>query len=152
MLNVTVLTGRLVADPELKHTPNNVAVTTFTIAVDRSYVRTGAERQTDFIDIVAWRATADFICRYFRKGSLISIQGSIQTSTYEDKQGNKRKKVEVVVDNAHFAESKRDGGVSQGTTTSPATHQFEEPAPVSYSNGNTGDFIEMSNDTDDLPF
>ena len=69
MLNVAILMGRLVADPEIRHTPNDIAVTSFTIAVDRSYVKSGAERQADFIDIVAWRATAEFVCKYFRKGS-----------------------------------------------------------------------------------
>ena len=87
------------ADPELRHTPNDVAVTSFTIAVDRSYVKSGAERQTDFIDIVAWRNTAEFVCRYFRKGQLMAVQGSIQTRNYTDKEGNKRKAVEIVADN-----------------------------------------------------
>ena len=85
MLNVAVLTGRLVADPELRHTTSDVAVTSFTIAVDRSYQKGGADRQADFIDIVAWRGTADFVCKYFRKGQLISVQGSIQTRSYQDK-------------------------------------------------------------------
>ncbi|MDD3204018.1 MAG: single-stranded DNA-binding protein, partial [Pygmaiobacter massiliensis] len=82
MLNVVALLGRLVADPELRRTPNGVSVTTFTIAVDRSFVKSGAERQTDFIDIVAWRNTAEFVCKYFQKGSMMAVQGSIQTRTY----------------------------------------------------------------------
>ncbi len=159
MLNVAVLTGRLVADPELRHTPNGVAVVSFRIAVDRSYARAGTERQTDFIDIVAWRSTAEFICKYFRKGQLISVQGSIQTRSYTDKDGNKRTAFEVVADNAHFTESKRNseggnygdtnnygGSYNNNSYSKPAA----EPAPA-YTSGNTGDFEEIPMD-DDLPF
>lgn len=107
MMNNVVLMGRLTADPEPRHTPTDVAVTTFTLAVDRSYVKTGADRQTDFIDIVAWRSTAEFVCRYFRKGLLVAVQGSIQTRSYQDKDGNRRKAFEVVADKVFFAENKR---------------------------------------------
>ena len=95
MLNVAVVMGRLVADPELRHTPSDVAVTSFTLAVDRSYVKSGTERQADFIDVVAWRSTADFVCKYFRKGQMMAVHGSIQTRTYTDKDGNKRKATEI---------------------------------------------------------
>ena len=145
MLNVAVLMGRLVADPELKYTPNDVAVTTFTIAVDRSYVKSGTERQADFIDIVAWRGTAEFACKYFRKGQLIAVQGAIQTRSYTDSQGNKRKAFEIVADNVHFAESKRDG--AQNTNSADISG---EPAPQ-YTSGDAGDFEEIPTD-DDLPF
>ena len=147
MLNVAVVMGRLVADPELRHTPSDVAVTSFTLAVDRSYVKSGTERQTDFIDIVAWRGTADFVCKYFRKGQLMAVQGSIQTRSYTDSQGNKRKAFEIVADNVHFAESKRDAN-SGGNYSRPET--MNEPAPA-YTSGNTGDFEEIPSD-DDLPF
>ena len=79
MLNTAIFMGRLTADPELRHTSSDTAVTSFTVAADRSYVKTGAERQADFIDVVAWRSTAEFICKYFKKGQLIAVQGSIQT-------------------------------------------------------------------------
>jgi len=149
MLNVAVLMGRLVADPELRHTPNDVAVTSFTIAVDRSYVKSGTERQADFIDIVAWRGTADFVCKYFRKGQLIAVQGAIQTRSYTDSQGNKRKAFEIVADNVHFAESKRDGAApTSGNYSRPEV--TNEPAPA-YTSGDTGDFEEIPTD-DDLPF
>ena len=108
MLNTAVLMGRLTADPELRHTPNNLAVTSFTLAVDRSYVKSGAERQTDFIDVVAWRSTAEFVCRYFHKGQLVAVQGSIQTRSYTDREGIKRKAFEIVADNGPFAGSHRD--------------------------------------------
>ncbi len=157
MLNVAILMGRLVADPEIRHTPNDIAVTSFTIAVDRSYVKAGAERQADFIDIVAWRATAEFVCKYFRKGQMIAVQGSIQTRSYTDKDGNKRKAFEIVADNVHFADSKRDNSASSmGSGTSmyqqPQTQPdvISTPAPA-YTSGDTGDFEEILND-DDLPF
>lgn len=162
MLNVAVLTGRLVADPELRHTPNGVAVVSFRIAVDRSYAKAGTERQTDFIDIVAWRSTAEFVCKYFRKGQLISVQGSIQTRSYTDKDGNKRTAFEVVADNVHFTESKRsserssygggDNGGNYGGSynTNSYSKPAAEPAPA-YTSGDTGDFEEIPMD-DDLPF
>lgn len=150
MLNTAVLMGRLTADPELRHTPNNIAVTSFTIAVDRSYVRSGSERQTDFIDIVAWRSTAEFVCKYFRKGQLVAIQGSIQTRSYQDKQGNNRKAFEIVADNVHFAEPKRDSS-SFPRGGAESTQTFGEPDNTAYSSGNNDDFQEMSID-DDLPF
>lgn len=146
MLNVAVLMGRLVADPELRTTPSGVSVTSFTIAVDRSYQKAGSDRQADFLDIVAWRGTADFICKFFKKGQLIAVQGSIQTRSYQDKDGNKRKAFEIVADNVHFAESKRDGD-SHGSRAQAASYR----PYVSYTSGNTGDFEEIPSD-DDLPF
>ena len=105
MLNKAILMGRLTADPELRHTQSNIPVTSFTLAVDRTF---GQDKQTDFLDIVAWRNTAEFVSKWFRKGMLVAVSGRIQTRTWEDKQGNKRKSVEVVADEAFFAESKKD--------------------------------------------
>ena len=139
MFNLVVLTGRLTADPELKSTPNGIPVTTFSIAVNRNY-RAGEEQQTDFINIVAWRQRAEFITKYFKKGSMIGIEGSIQTRRYQDKNGNNRTAFEVVVNNAQFVESKRDGGVSGS----------DEPA--SFSNADASDFAEIGGMDDDLPF
>jgi len=107
MLNKAILMGRLTADPELRHTQSNTAVVNFTLAVDRAYSK-DREKQTDFIEVVAWRSTAEFAFKYFRKGQLVAVCGSIQTRTWEDKQGSKRKAVEVVADEVHFAEPKRD--------------------------------------------
>ncbi|MBQ8793319.1 MAG: single-stranded DNA-binding protein [Clostridia bacterium] len=137
MFNLVVLTGRLTADPELKTTTNGIPVTTFSIAVNRNY-RAGEEQQTDFINIVAWRQRAEFITKYFKKGSLIGIEGSIQTRRYQDKNGNNRTIFEVVVNNAQFVESKRDGA---------ATNE-----PASYSNADASDFAEIGGMDDDLPF
>ena len=141
MFNLVVLTGRLTADPELKTTANGLSVTTFSIAVDRRY-RSGEERQTDFINIVAWRQSAEFITKYFKKGSLIGIEGSIQTRRYQDKNGNNRTAFEVVVNNVQFVESKRDSGSPMG-----------DPAPASFSNADVNDFADLGDATDDdLPF
>lgn len=147
MLNVVVLTGRLTADPELRYTPNNVAVTSFSIAVNRSYARQGEERQTDFIDIVAWRSTAEFVCRYFKKGNLIAIEGAIQTRTYQDKDGNKRKAFEVVANNVHFVESKKDNNTMSNNDVKKSISNDNE----SYVSGTDDDFQEIQSD-DDLPF
>ena len=140
MFNLVVLTGRLTADPELKTTANGLSVTTFSIAVDRRY-RSGEERQTDFINIVAWRQTAEFITKYFKKGSLIGIEGAIQTRRYQDKNGNNRTAFEVIANNVQFVESKRD----------PSAPMAGEPA--SFSNADINDFAELGDATDDdLPF
>lgn len=108
MLNVVNLQGRIVAEPELKRTQSDISVLSFTIAVDRDYTPKGQDKQTDFIDCTAWRQTAEFVSKYFHKGDLILVQGSIQTRSYEDKNGNRRKAVEIQVDKAHFCGSKKD--------------------------------------------
>lgn len=145
MINNVVLMGRLVATPELRNTQTGLAVTSFSLAVERSYARQGEQRQTDFINCVAWRNTAEFITRYFQKGSMIAITGSIQTRNYEDKNGNKRTAVEVLVDQASFCGSKAETGTG---SYQPASAQ---PAAPSFSTGSDGDFEEISGD-DDLPF
>ncbi len=145
MVNCAVIMGRLVADPELRTTGNGIYVTSFTVAVERRFVRQGEERQADFIDVIAWRQQAEFISKYFRRGSMIAIQGNIQTRTYEDKNGNKRKAVEIVVDNASFCGSKSESGTA-GRADSVMNAQ---PAP-SYSTADEGDFKEIPED--DLPF
>ncbi|MCR4615576.1 MAG: single-stranded DNA-binding protein [Clostridiales bacterium] len=150
MLNCAIIMGRLVADPELRTTTTGLSVTSFTVAVDRGYAKQGEERQTDFIDVVAWRQTADFVSRFFRKGSMIAVQGSIRTRSYEDKNGNKRKAVELVADNVSFCGSKAEsGGVRVDGAIAPAAEPIA-PAP-SFSTGSSSDFEEITDD-DDLPF
>ena len=140
MFNLVVLTGRLTADPELKYTTNNVPVTSFSIAVNRRY-KQGEEQQADFINIVAWRQTAEFVSKYFQKGSMIGIEGSIQTRRYVDKDtGKNRTAFEVIANNVRFVESKRNNDVNVNV---------DEP-PQSFNNSND-DFVEMDTD-DDLPF
>lgn len=129
-MNVVCLMGRLTADPELKHTPNDIAVTSFAVAVDRAYSK---DKQADFINVVAWRGTAEFICRYFQKGRMIALHGSIQTRSYTDKDGNKRKAFEVVASDVSFAGDK--GG--ERATAEPQT-DFDE--------------VDDIGSGDDLPF
>lgn len=106
MLNVVAIMGRLVADPELRTTQQGTNVCTFRIACDRNFAKPGEQRRADFIDVIAWRQQAEFVCRYFQKGSMIAIDGSIQTRQYQDKQGNKRTAVEVLANNISFAGAK----------------------------------------------
>ena len=145
MINNVVLMGRLVATPELRNTQTGIAVTSFSIAVERSFARAGEQRQADFIDCVAWRNTAEFITKYFQKGSMIAVTGSIQTRTYDDKNGSKRKATEIIVDQASFCGSKAETGT--GSYSAPVA---QAPAP-SFSTGSDGDFEEIAGD-DDLPF
>lgn len=153
MLNCAVLMGRLVADPELRTTTSGISVTSFRIAVERSFVRQGEERQADFIDIVAWRQTAEFVSRYFRKGSMIAVQGSIQTRSYEDKQGNKRTAVEVVADNVSFCGSRAESGTTGGNRPYENAAPAAPAAPAAtYASGGMGDFESIEDDDDSLPF
>ena len=159
MLNVVAIMGRLVADPELRTTPNGVNVASFRIACDRNFARQGEQRQADFIDIVAWRQQAEFVSKYFQKGSLIAIEGSLQSRQYQDKTGANRTAVEVVASNINFAGPKSsnagDGNGYQNAAPSyqnaaPARPAAVEAAP-SYSAGNADDFAVID-DSDDLPF
>ena len=140
MFNLVVLTGRLTADPELRYTANNTPVTSFSIAVSRRY-KAGEQAEADFINIVAWRQTAEFVTKYFQKGSMIGIEGSIQTRRYVDKEtGKNRTAFEVIANNVQFVESKRDGAAGSD-------------APASFSNAAAGDFTALSGEgDDDLPF
>lgn len=110
MINSVVIMGRLTADPELKTTNSGRSVTSFCVAVDRPYQKDGKEREADFINVVAWRQTAEFVTSYFSKGSMIAVQGSIQTRKYTDRNGNNRTSFEIVADNVSFCGSKSDGG------------------------------------------
>ncbi|MBO5463762.1 MAG: single-stranded DNA-binding protein [Clostridia bacterium] len=137
MLNCSVIMGRLTADPELRKTPSGVSVTRFTVAVDRAY-KQGEERKADFINVIAWRGTAEFICRNFNKGKMIAVKGAIQTGTYE-KDGRKINTFEIVADNVFFCGSKNDG---QGGNSSQNEPQATESA---YD-------IDYDDSDSDLPF
>lgn len=139
MLNSVCLMGRLTADPELKSTQSGVSVCSFRIAVDRTYQPKGQEKQTDFINIVTWRGTAEFVSRYFRKGQLVAVQGSIQTGQYTDRDGNKRTTFDVVADNVFFAEKKAESG------------ETKQGAGYDHSPDIQGDFEEIIS-PDELPF
>lgn len=141
MINTVALMGRLTYEPELKSTPSGVSVIRFQVACDRNYQKDSPNKQADFIDCVAWRQTAEFISRYFRKGSMIAVEGSIQTSNYTDKDGNQRKQTEVIANNVSFCGSKAENA-SQGTQTAQNKPNIDV---------NTADFEEIPDD-DDLPF
>ena len=143
MLNCCVIMGRLTADPELRTTASALSVTSFTVAVDRGYARPGEEKQTDFINVVAWRTTAEFVTKYFHKGSMIAVQGSLQTRNYEDRNGNKRTAYEIVASNVSFCGSKAE---SAGAAPAGAN----QPA-ASYSNAGADDFATVVEE-DDFPF
>ena len=138
-MNIAVLMGRMTSTPELKSTPNGVSVTSFSIAVDRGY---GDKKQTDFINIAAWRQTAEFICKHFTKGTRIAIEGSIQTRKYQDRDGNNRTVFEVVVNNVHFVDSK---------SAKPSVDVNPDADPLKAFADRNSDFVQISG-SDDLPF
>ena len=142
MLNVAVLMGRLVADPQLRQTPAGKKVCSFRIAVNRNYTGQDGKQQADFFDIVAWEQRAEFVCKYFQKGSLIAISGRLETRSWTDKNGQNRSRVEIVANDTNFAGSKRDNQSAQsgGYDSSP-----------NYGTPNCDDFAVIE-DNDDLPF
>ena len=156
MLNKSILMGRLVRDPELRHTQSGTAIASFTLAVDRDFKdkQTG-EKATDFIDIVAWRQTAEFVSRYFTKGRMAVVEGRLQIRDWTDREGGKRRSAEVVADNVYFGESKRRDG---GDTPRPAAPSTSAPAHRGsyggYDNVPQGGsaFSELDDDDGDLPF
>lgn len=134
MLNRIIVMGRLTRDPELRRTNSGIAVASFTVAVDRDFKSQSGDKETDFIDIVAWRNTAEFVSKYFSKGRMAVVEGHLQLRDWTDKEGNKRRTAEIVADNVYFGDSKRDGGDNPGYA----------PAP-------SGGFTEIEDDGD-LPF
>lgn len=148
MINMVALMGRLTFEPELRTTPNGTSIIRFQVACDRNYQKDSQNRQADFIDCVAWRQTAEFISRYFHKGSMIAVEGTIQTSNFTDKNGAKRKQIEVLANNVSFCGGKAENG-SQGTQNGMDINP--EPTP-SYSSVDNSDFEEIVDDDDDLPF
>jgi single-strand DNA-binding protein len=126
MVNTAVITGRLTADPEIRTTRTGVKTTSFTVAVERRHLNDG-ERKADFIDVVAWRNNAEFICRYFRKGSMIAVEGHLQTETYKDKNGNSRKTMELIADNISFCGNKGTSAPEGNGTDAPDDNYIEIP-------------------------
>lgn len=148
MINVVALMGRMTYEPELRSTPNGVSVLRFQVACDRNYQKDSQNRQADFIDCVAWRQTAEFISRYFHKGSMIAVEGTLQTSNYTDKDGNKRKQIEVLANNVSFCGGKSENG-SQGTQGAQNEQYTQNGMNIDYDDA---DFEEIVDDDDDLPF
>ena len=151
MLNHIVIMGRLTRDPELRRTGSGVAVASFTVAVDRDFSgRDGGEKETDFIDCVAWRQTGEFVSKYFTKGRMAVVSGRLQIRSWTDKDGNKRRTAEVVADNVYFGDSKRDGD-SGSSYSAPAGNSFGGySAPAASSPAS--DFAMLSDDDAQLPF
>ena len=151
MLNHITIMGRLTRDPELRRTGTGTAVASFTVAVDRDFVgRDGGERETDFIDCVAWRQTGEFVSKYFTKGSMIVVSGRLQIRNWNDKDGNKRRSAEVVADNVYFGESKRSnegGSYDNGGFSAPSFNGYSAPAAAPAS-----DFAMLDDDDAQLPF
>jgi len=168
MLNKAIIMGRLTRDPELKYTQSQLPVVSFSVAVDRDFVRQGEQRETDFINVVAWRSTAEFISKWFHKGSMIVVEGKLQTRKWQDKYEQKRTELEIIADNVWFGESKRsDDGAEYGRSQSapvyqpqyqapayqapsyqPSYQQPAAPAAPAYSN----DFRPLEDSEDDVPF
>ena len=150
MLNKIFIMGRLTRDPELRRTQSGTAVTSFTLAVDRDFKSQSGEKETDFIDMVAWRSTAEFAAKYFTKGRMAIVEGRLQIRPWTDKEGNSRRSAEVVADNIYFGDSKRDSAGDMGGYSAPA---YTAPAggysaPV----GGPSGFAEIDEEDGDLPF
>ena len=171
MLNHIVLMGRLTRDPELRRTGSGIPVASFSLAVDRDFGsnRETGEKETDFIDIVAWRSTAEFVSKYFTKGRMAVVSGRLQIRSWQDKDGNKRRSAEVVADNVYFGDSKRDGGFDQsnsyggGYNQSSYSHggynqggynqgSYNAPAQAAPAPTPTSDFAMLEDDDSELPF
>ena len=146
MLNHIVVMGRLTRDPELRRTGSGVAIASFTVAVDRDFTsKEGGEKETDFIDCVAWRQTGEFVSKYFAKGSMAVVSGRLQIRSWTDKEGNKRRTAEVVADNVYFGESKKfEGG---NTAAAPSYGSYSAPASTPAS-----DYAVLDDDDAQLPF
>lgn len=148
MLNHIVLMGRLTRDPELRRTQSGTAVVSFALAVDRDYKGQDGEKETDFVDIVAWRNTAEFVSKYFGKGRMAVVDGRLQIRPWTDKDGNKRRSAEVVADNVYFGDSKRDSAQS-----APSDSYDAAPAYGNSCDGyGDGQFTELGEDDGELPF
>ena len=152
MLNKIFIMGRLTRDPELRRTQSGTPVTSFSLAVDRDFKSQSGEKETDFIDVVAWRSTAEFVAKYFTKGRMAVVEGRLQMRDWTDKDGNKRRSAEVVADNLYFGDSRRDNGGEGGSYTG-GNSGYSAPAggyaaPV----GGASGFAEIDEEDGDLPF
>lgn len=160
MLNKAILMGRLTRDPELKYTQNNLPVVQLTVAVERNHSGNGGERQTDFINVVAWRKTAEFVSQWFTKGMMIIVTGSIQSRRWQDKNGNNRTSIEVVADEIQFGETKKSresnmgyqGGYPGAYAPAPQQTPASRLDPSFGMPTGNSDFSEISDDDGEVPF
>ena len=150
MLNKIILMGRLTRDPELRRTGSGTAVTSFSLAVDRDFKSQNGEKETDFIDIVAWRSTAEFVSKYFTKGRMAVVEGRLQIRDWTDREGGKRRSAEVVADNVYFGDSKRDAASDGGYA--PAYSAPAGRAPMMAPSDGHSDFAEIGEEDGELPF
>lgn len=155
MLNKIVIMGRLTRDPELRRTQSGTAVTSFSIACDRDFKSQSGEKETDFIDVVAWRNTAEFVSKYFAKGRMAVVEGRLQIRDWTDREGGKRRSAEVIADNVYFGDSKRDSGSEFGGSSYGAPPAYGAPAagraPAAGFGGGS-DFAEIGEEDGELPF
>ncbi len=156
MLNKIILMGRLTRDPELRRTQSGTAVTSFSIACDRDFKSQSGEKETDFIDVVAWRNTAEFVSKYFAKGRMAVVEGRLQIRDWTDREGGKRRSAEVVADNVYFGDSKRDSGGEYGGSSYGAPPAYGAPASSGRASasgfGGGSDFAEIGEEDGELPF
>ena len=148
MLNRIILMGRLTRDPELRRTQSGTAVTSFSLAVDRDFKSQNGDKETDFIDIVAWRSTAEFVSKYFTKGRMAVVEGRLQIRDWTDRDGGKRRSAEVVADNVYFGDSRRDSADGGYAPSYSAPAPGRSTAPVS----GHSDFAEIGEEDGELPF
>lgn len=149
MLNHITLMGRLTRDPELRRTGSGLAVASFTLAVDRDFSGNDGTKETDFVDIVAWRNTAEFVSKYFTKGRMAVVSGRLQIRNWTDKNGEKRRSAEVVADNVYFGDSKKDGAPQSGYPSAPSGYSAPAGAPPAAAQS---DFATLDDDDGHLPF
>ena len=152
MLNKIILMGRLTRDPELRRTGSGTAVTSFSLAVDRDFKSQSGEKETDFIDVVAWRSTAEFVAKYFTKGRMAVVEGRLQIREWKDKDGNNRRSAEVIAENIYFGDSKRDGASDFAPAYGAPDRGYSSPvggyaAPM----GGADHFAEIDEEDGDLP-
>nr|WP_326166792.1 single-stranded DNA-binding protein [uncultured Oscillibacter sp.] len=160
MLNKIIIMGRLTRDPELRRTQSGTAVTSFSIACDRDFKSQSGEKETDFIDVVAWRNTAEFVSKYFAKGRMAVVEGRLQIRDWTDREGGKRRSAEVVADNVYFGDSKRDSGGEYGGSPYGAPPAYGAPSggapaagrPSASGFGGGSDFAEIGEEDGELPF
>ena len=151
MLNKIFLMGRLTRDPELRRTASGTAVTSFSLAVDRDFKSQNGEKETDFIDVVAWRSTAEFVSKYFTKGRMAVVEGRLQIRDWTDRDGGKRRSAEVIADNVYFGDSRREGAGDFGAApgySAPMGGRSNYAAPMD----NHSDFAEIGEEDGELPF
>ena len=155
MLNRIIIMGRLTRDPELRRTGSGTPVTSFSLAVDRDFKSQSGEKETDFIDVVAWRGTAEFVSKYFTKGRMAVVEGRLQIRDWTDRDGGKRRSAEVVADNVYFGDSKRDGGSDFGAPPAygaPASYGAPAAGRGAAPAGGMSDFAEIGEEDGELPF